>query len=112
MSRRAGKRQTHLMKSLSTRLVDTLQSVKPFKAMARDSLADTLLAADAGKLHRALQKAVFSNAALNAAQEPMFAIVMATGIFVALVHWQVPLATILVMVFLLDKNPQSPWQSP
>jgi hypothetical protein len=37
---------------------------------------------------------------------------MATGIFVALVHWQVPLATILVMVFLLDKNPQSPWQSP
>lgn len=101
MSRRAGRRQTDLMKSLAARLADMLQSVKPLKAMARGDLADAWLTAETGKLHKALQKAVFSKAALNAAQEPMFAIVIASGIFVALVYWHVPLATILVLVLLL-----------
>ncbi|MGQ4808288.1 Vitamin B12 import ATP-binding protein BtuD [Candidatus Entotheonellaceae bacterium PAL068K] len=101
MSRRAGKRQTTLMKSMSVRLADTLQSVKPLKAMARGDLADSLLVAEAGKLNQALQKTVFSKAALNTVQEPMFAIVTAAGIFVALVYWHVPLATLLVLVLLL-----------
>ncbi|MEE9149645.1 MAG: ABC transporter ATP-binding protein [Candidatus Tectomicrobia bacterium] len=101
MSRRAGKRQTALMTSLSARLADMLQSVKSLKAMARGDLADSLLAAEAGKLNQALQKTVFSNAALKAMQEPMFAIVTATGILVALVYWHVPLATLLVLVLLL-----------
>jgi ATP-binding cassette subfamily C protein len=89
------------MTSLSARLADTLQSVKPLKAMARQDLADTLVAAEAGKLNKALRRAVLSKAALSAAQEPMFAIVVATGIFVAFVYWHAPLATILVLVLLL-----------
>jgi ATP-binding cassette subfamily C protein len=101
MSRRAGKRQTNLMKELSTHLADALQSVKPLKAMAREDLAGAVLTTETSKLNRALQKAVFSKAALAAIQEPMFAMVMAAGIFVALVHWQVPLTTILVLVLLL-----------
>lgn len=101
MSRRSGKRQTSLMKSLSARLADMLQSVKPLKAMAREDLADTLLAAEARKLNKALQRAVLSKAALSAVQEPMFAIVIATGIFVAVVYWHAPLATILILVLLL-----------
>ena len=104
MARRAGKRQTNLMKSLSARLADTLQSVKPLKAMARGDLTDSLLAAEAGKLNKALQKAVFSKAALNAVQEPMFAIVTATGIFAALVYWHVPIAILLVFVLLLVRT--------
>jgi ATP-binding cassette subfamily C protein len=101
VSRRAGRRQTSLMTSLSARLADTLQSVKPLKAMARQDLADTLVAAEARKLNKALQRAVLSKAALSAAQEPMFAIVIATGIFVAFVYWHAPLATLLVLVLLL-----------
>ncbi len=101
MSRQAGKRQTELMQSLSAHLADMLQSVKPLKAMARENLADSLLASEASKLNTALQKTVLSKAALNAAQEPMFAIVVAAGIFAALVYWHVPLATLLVLVLLL-----------
>ncbi len=103
MSRRAGKQQTRLMSSLSARLTDTLQSVKPLKAMARGDLADAFLASEAGRLNKALQKTVFSKAALSATQEPMLAIVLATGIFAAVVHWHVPLATILVLILLLVK---------
>jgi ATP-binding cassette subfamily C protein len=65
IARRAGRRQTALMKSLSARLADTLQSVKPLKAMARENLADTLLAIEAGKLNQALRRAVLSKAALR-----------------------------------------------
>jgi ATP-binding cassette subfamily C protein len=100
-SRRAGRQQTSLMKSLSARLADILQSVKPLKAMARQDLADTLVAGEARKLNRALRRTVLSKAALSATQEPMFAIVSATGIFVAFAYWRAPLATILVLVLLL-----------
>ena len=101
MSRRAGGQQTDLMKSLSTRLADALQSVKPLKAMAREDLANTVLAADAVELNQALQKKVFSKAMLEAAQEPMFAVVLASGIFIALVYLQMSLTTILVMFLVL-----------
>ena len=101
MARHAGKRRTNLMKSLSAGLADMLQSVKPLKAMARGDLVDAWLAAQAGKLNKALRKAVFSKAALSALQEPMSAVVIATGIFVALVYWRVSLASILVLVVLL-----------
>jgi ATP-binding cassette, subfamily C, bacterial len=101
MSRRAGKRQTSLMTSLSARLADMLQSVKPLKAMAREDLADALLAAEARKLNKALRRTVLSKAALSAVQEPMFAIVIAIGIFAAFVYWRASLATILVLVLLL-----------
>ena len=101
MSRRAGGQQTDLMKLLSTRLADALQSVKPLKAMAREDLANTVLAADAVQLKQALQKKIFSKAMLDATQEPMFAIVLASGIFVALVYLQMSLTTILVMFLVL-----------
>ena len=39
----AGMRQTQLLKSLLTRLADSLQSVKPLKAMAREELVGSLL---------------------------------------------------------------------
>jgi ATP-binding cassette subfamily C protein len=40
LTRKAGKRQTRLMSSLMANLTDTLQSVKPLKAMSREHLAD------------------------------------------------------------------------
>ena len=101
MTRRAGRRRTRLLKSLSARLADTLQSVKPLKAMAREDLADTVLATDATKLTTALRKSILSKAALRAAHEPMFTLVLGVGIFAALVLWHVPLATILILALVL-----------
>lgn len=103
MSRKAGKRQTNLFKSLLSRLTDTLQSVKPLKAMAREELADSVLEAETSRLNEALQKEVFSKAMLEAVQDPMFAAVIAAGIFVALERWGMPLATVTVLVILLAR---------
>jgi len=101
VSRRAGAKQTKLLRSLLARLADNLQSVKPLKAMARENLANVLLEGDTTQLNRALQKDVFSKEALRALQEPMLAILIATGLYVALVQFGMSLASVMLLAFLL-----------
>lgn len=103
MARQAGKRQTKLLKSLLARLTDTLQSVKPLKAMAREELADSVLRAETSQLNHALQREVFSNEGLKAAQEPMFAVVIAIGIYLALTYWGLPFATVMTLAVILGR---------
>ena len=55
MTRSAGKRRTNLLKSLLSRLTDTLASVKTLKAMGRENLADGVLQAETSNLNRALE---------------------------------------------------------
>lgn len=103
MAHRAGTRQTRLMTSLLTRLTDTLQSVKPLKAMAREHLTDRVLAIETSQLNKALRRQVFSSALLGVAQEQMFTIVIAAGMFVALVPFAMPLTTVMVLVVVLGR---------
>ena len=103
MARRAGKKQTTLFISLISRLTDTLQSVKPLKAMGREHLVDSVLAIETARVNKSLRKQVFASAVLNAAQEEMFAILVALGIYVALVGYQMPLSTAMVLVVVLGK---------
>ena len=99
-AQRAGERQTTLLKSLLADMTDSLQSVKPLKAMAREKLAVTLLEKKTNRLNKALQKQVVSKEVLRAIQEPAILVFAAVGLYLAMVHWRVPLATIMVLVFL------------
>jgi len=101
MSRRAGAKQTRLLRSLLARLSDNLQSVKPLKAMARENLANALLEGDTTQLNRALQKEIVSKEALRALQEPMLAVLIAAGLYVALVQFGMSLASVMLLAFLL-----------
>lgn len=103
MTRRAGRRQTQLLGSLMARLTDTLQSVKPLKAMAREHLADQVLAGETVRLNRALQRQVFSSALLNSVQDLLFASFIALGIYLALVVFRVELSTVLVLAIALAR---------
>lgn len=98
MAKRAGKKQTHLLQSLMSQLTDTLQSVKPLKAMAREGTADNLLTVKTGKLNRALRKQVFSTALLVSAQDQMFTMLIAAGIYIALVQLEMPFSTVAILV--------------
>ncbi len=103
MARSAGKKQTKLIQSLVSKVIDTLQSVKPLKAMAREHLADKVLSMKTSKLNKALRKQILSTALLRAAQEEMTVIFIAIGIFVTLVQFEMPLATVMVLVVVLGK---------
>jgi ATP-binding cassette subfamily C protein len=102
-ARRAGVRQTDLLKSLITHLTDSLISIKPLKAMARESRADAVLAKSTNRLNRALQKQVLSKEVLKAVQEPLFVGLLAIGLYVVSVFMRLPLATVMVLVFLLSR---------
>lgn len=103
MSRRAGKRQTNFTRLMIARLTDTLLSVKPLKAMGREGLVDTVLSSETRNINRALRREVVSTEVLAAGQEILFALVLVIGVYVTLVKWELPLATVLVLGFLLSR---------
>jgi ATP-binding cassette subfamily C protein len=103
IARNAGKKQTRLLRSLLARLTDTLQSVKSLKAMSREHLADAVLSMETRHLNGALRRQVFSGAVLSVAQEQMFAVLIAIGMYVALVRFDMPLTTAMVLVMVLGR---------
>ncbi|TBW06926.1 ABC transporter ATP-binding protein [Azotobacter chroococcum subsp. isscasi] len=100
-SRHAGKSQTRLMRELLAHLTDTLGSVKPLKAMAREDIADSLLRHRADQLNEAMEHEVMSREALRALQGPMLAILAAGGLYVGLVVLKLPLSSVMVLIFLV-----------
>ncbi len=99
----AGKHQTIILKSVLTLLTDTLQSIKPLRAMAREKMAILVLRKETEHLNAALQNQVFSREALKALQEPLLTVYFAVVLYVTLVWWNIPLTTLLLMVFMLVK---------
>ena len=103
-ARHAGMRQTDLQKSLLAHLSDTVLSIKPLKAMARENLADSVLEKKTTRLNKALEKQVFSKELLRAVQEPILTALLATGLYVLLVYLRLPLSTTMVLVYLLART--------
>ena len=102
-ARRAGLRQTELLKSLLAHLADTLQSIKPLKAMAREEQADSILEKKTTRLNKALRKQVHVKETLKALHEPLLVVLAAIALYTALIHWHIPLAEVMVLVFLLAR---------
>lgn len=101
MARRAGKSQTKLYNTLISRLTDTLQAVKLFKVSAREALAGSVLIASTEGLNRALRREVWSNAALTAAQEPLYVLVIALGLFAAFSYFGMTTAAVTTLTIML-----------
>jgi ATP-binding cassette, subfamily C, bacterial len=104
IAHRAGGKQTHWYRSLLGTLSDVLQSVKTFKAMGRDKVAEDVLTLETGKLRSALRRQVLGEAGLEGAQESLLALVIVGGIFVALVSFHVELATVTFMAVVLGQT--------
>ncbi|HJT50923.1 MAG TPA: ABC transporter ATP-binding protein [Nitrosospira sp.] len=102
-TRKAGTRQTQLLRHLLTYLSDVLGSVKSLKAMARDNVAEAILRDQTRQLEKATRREIMAREALMALQEPILATLMATGLYLALVVWGLSLPSVMVMVFLLTR---------
>src|SRR4030095_1400693 len=103
ISRKSGERQTHWYRSLLATLSDVLQSVKTFKAMGRDQVAEEVLSLETRELRGALRLQVFAEAGLDGAQETLLARVIVGGIYIAVVT-AVPPATIVFMALVLGQT--------
>jgi ATP-binding cassette subfamily C protein len=102
-TRKAGTRQTQLLRHLLTYLSDVLGSVKSLKAMARDNVAEAILRDQTRQLEKATRREIMAREALMALQEPILATLMAIGLYLALVVWGLSLPSVMVMVFLLTR---------
>jgi len=100
-SRKVGKKQTRAVASLTGGITDTLLSIKSLKAMGITRHASGVLESETGRLNRALRREVFSTEALRALYEPVIVTAAAAGLFVAVGWYQMPLASVLVLVLLL-----------
>jgi ATP-binding cassette subfamily C protein len=100
-AKRAGSRQTKLMKSMLSILADFLQSIKPLKTMARDESAEHVLMKKIKHLNRAEQKQVSNKETLKAMQEPLRTVFLLSGLYLALIYLHLTATTILVLLFLI-----------
>lgn len=103
-SLQAGRQQTHLLKSLLSVMGGQMAAAKALKAMGREDHVDALLTDQTRSLRRALRRQVISKEAMSALQEPLLAILIGVGFFFSLVVLKLPLAEVLVMLFLLART--------
>jgi ATP-binding cassette subfamily C protein len=103
VTRRAGKRQSALMRSLVSQLTDALLVLKLLKATGRESLIGPLLEEDTRKLNKALRKQVSSKESLHALQEPILVVFGCLGIYVG-ARLQVAPSSLIVLVLLFART--------
>lgn len=104
MMRKAGIRQTELMTSLMSHLTDTLHSVKPLKAMAREAQIDEVLSGETNRLNKTLRNQVLASAALDSGQDLMFVMLIALGIYLAIGVLSMEFATVLILAVALGRT--------
>jgi ATP-binding cassette subfamily C protein len=102
-ARRTGKRLVTISHSMMSSLTDSLIMIKPLKTMGREHLADTVLEKKTEKVKKILNKQVYNKVALSAYQDPLTVIFMALGLYGVLIIWKMPLASVLVMVYMISK---------
>ena len=101
MARRAGRQQTQRTSQLVTYLTDTLNNIKPLKAMSRQGLFAVVMEKRINQMRRALQKQVISQYARRNIEEFLVVAVIAAGFYAATAIWALPISEVLVMGLLL-----------
>ncbi len=104
MTKRAGQRQTHLLRSLVRQLSDALLALKLLKATGRDVLIGPLLENDARRLNKALRKQVLSKESLRALQEPVLILLGMIGLWVGHRKLGIAPAALIVLVLLFGRT--------
>ncbi len=102
-ARRAGRRQVKVRKSMSSEFVNSILSIKPLKAMAREDRAEAILIGKTNKLKNALQKEIISKESLGAYQEAMKVTFMLLAIYVTIVIWGMAPTAVMILILLLGR---------
>jgi ATP-binding cassette subfamily C protein len=92
-----------LSQSLMNYLTDSLIMIKPLKTMAREHLAHAVLEKKTEGLKKIMKEQVVNRISLTAFQEPSTVALTAMGLYLVLVVWKMPLASVLVLVYMFSK---------
>ena len=103
-TKRAGQRQTRVLRSLVRQLTDALLVLKLLKATGRDERIGPLLEKDAQRLNKALRRQVMSKESLRAIQEPMLFIFGVVGLWIGYRKLGIARAELVVLVALFGRT--------
>jgi len=103
-ARRAGLRQTELLKVSVAHLADALHAIKPLRAMGREQLMDNVLTRETQGLNRAQRGEVMSKEGLKALQEPILVAGLALGLYVAVTYWSMSVPYLLMFGVLFGRT--------
>jgi ATP-binding cassette, subfamily C, bacterial len=99
-SRNAARQQTKLMKSLTARLIDALNGIKPVKAMGREKHFQQLLEAETRGINRSQERQVLASESLKAAQEPIVMLLMSIVLYYSIAIQESQVTSVLILAFL------------
>lgn len=103
-ARRAGLKQTELLKVSVAHLADALHAIKPLRAMAREKLMNNVLIRETRDLNRAQRGEVLSKEGLKALQEPILVAGLALGLYVAVTYWSMSVSYLLMFGVLFGRT--------
>jgi ATP-binding cassette subfamily C protein len=104
ISRKAGWRQTQRSRELVTLLMDSLNNIKPLKAMAKEDEYAGFLDHRINLLKKAIRRQAVSQDGLKNGNEALVTIFLGIGFFVALAVWEVPLIELAVIGVLIKRT--------
>lgn len=84
MARAAGLEQTNVMNSFTSRLIDSINAIKPIKAMGSGKRITTILHNDVDDLNQSQKKLVYSSVMLDVIPEPIAVLAIAIALFTIL----------------------------
>ena len=102
-TRRHSRELTRSSRALVTRLVDSIVSLKPLKAMALQDRIWPFLETEVNKLAIAERRQRFSKSLQTAIQEPTVAVIICVGMYVAFVRLHLGVAEIGFMLVLFQR---------
>ncbi len=103
ISREAGSRQKNAFQGLMGLLTDSLSSLKPLKAMAREREMDQMLERQTRDLNSALRTSVLASETLKATQELLIGLVLVAGVAASLTLLELQLSEIMVLTIVLAR---------
>jgi ATP-binding cassette subfamily C protein len=101
---KAGRRGIKRSRELVTGLSDAIIGIKPLKAMAREGDFGRLFQGQIDQIRDATRREIISKNMQNHLQEPLLLIMLATGFYILVTHFDMAVATVLVMGVLLQRT--------
>lgn len=99
-AKRAGQEQTDLQKRILAWVTNSLQGIKPIKAMGREAFVEPILDHDVQTLNGALRRQVFAVQTLKTQQEPVVIAVLALVLYVLITLGNTPFPSLVMLALL------------
>jgi ATP-binding cassette subfamily C protein len=104
MSRRASREGLISLRKLLSRLTDSLQGIKPLRAMALEDRVAPLLANDIERYSKSNMDSVLAKEAMVNIQEPLLVVIMCAGLYFVLTFTSISFDIVLIMGLLFYRT--------